>query len=133
MKVFTDTNVLVSAFTARGLCAELFEILLADHTLMTGEFVLNELNRVLTEKLNVPEDKVNDTLQLLRKYYVEPIPDEPSEIKVKDADDRWVLESAIKAKADILVTGDEDLLDISENVQQLQIIAPRAFWDLLPK
>jgi putative PIN family toxin of toxin-antitoxin system len=133
MKVFTDTNVLVSAFTARGLCAELFEIILADHTLMTGEFVLDELNRVLIEKLNVPEVKVNDTLQLLRKYYVEPIPDKPSEVKVRDADDQWVLESAIKAKADILVTGDKDLLDISENIQQLQIISPRGFWDLLLK
>jgi putative PIN family toxin of toxin-antitoxin system len=133
MKVFTDTNVLVSAFTARGLCAELFEIILADHTLLTGEFVLNELNRVLIEKLNVPENKVNDTLQFLRKYYVEPIPDKPSEVKVRDIDDRWVLESAMKSKADILVTGDKDLLDISENIQQLQIISPRDFWNLLLK
>jgi putative PIN family toxin of toxin-antitoxin system len=131
MKIFTDTNVLVSAFTARGLCAELFEIILADHTLMTGEFVLNELNRVLIEKLNVPESKVRQTLELLRKYYVEPTPDKPSKIKVRDIDDRWVLESAIKAKADILVTGDKDLLDISEDIQQLQIISPRGLWDLL--
>jgi putative PIN family toxin of toxin-antitoxin system len=133
MKVFTDTNVLVSAFTARGLCAELFEIILADHTLMTGDFVLNELHRVLIEKLNVPEDKVNDTLQLLRKYYVEPVPDKPSEVKVRDTDDRWVLASAIRAEADILVTGDKDLLDISENILPLRIISPRGFWDLLLK
>jgi len=31
MKIFTDTNVLVSAFTARGFCADLLEVILADH------------------------------------------------------------------------------------------------------
>jgi len=131
MKIFDDTNVLVSAFTARGLCADLLEVILADHKLMTGEFVLNELTRVLTKKLKVPERKVSDTLQFLRKHHVEPTPDEPSEMKVRDEDDRWVLESAIRAKADILVTGDKDLLDVSKKVQQLKIITPRGFWNLL--
>jgi len=131
MKIFTDTNVLVSAFTARGLCTDLLEVILADHTLMTGEFVLTELNRVLITKLNVPEIKVSDTLKFLRKHHVESTPDEPSEVDVRDEDDRWVLESAVQAKADVLVTGDKDLLDISKDVQQLKIISPRGFWDLL--
>jgi len=131
MKIFTDTNVLVSAFTARGLCADLFEIILADHTLMTGEFVLNELDRVLLKKLKIPERKVSDTIQLLRRYHVEPVPDEPSTLNVRDEDDKWVLQSAIKANANILITGDKDLLVESESVQQLRIISPRDFWDLL--
>jgi putative PIN family toxin of toxin-antitoxin system len=130
VKIFADTNVLVSAFTARGLCADLLEVVLADHTLMTGEFVLDELKRVLTKKMKVPEGKVLDTIQFLRKHHVKPTPDEPSEVKVRDEDDRWVLESAIRAKADILVTGDKDLLDISKNVQPLNIISPRGFWEL---
>ena len=82
MKIFADTNVLVSAFTARGLCADLLEIILADHQLMTGEFVLQELKRVLTGKLKVPESKVSDVLQFLRNYHVEPIPDSPYEVEV---------------------------------------------------
>ncbi len=133
MKIFADTNVLVSAFTARGLCADLLEVILADHTLMTGEFVLQELQRVLITKLKVPKRKVSDVLQFLRNHHVEPTPDKPSEIKVRDEDDRWVLESAIRAKADILVTGDKDLLEISKHVPQLKIISPRGFWELLQK
>lgn len=131
MKVFTDTNVLVSAFTARGLCVDLLEVILADHQLMMGEIVLNELERVLITKLNVPKGKVSDILLFLRNYHVEPIPDKPSEIKVRDEDDRWILESAIRANADILVTGDKDLLVISSKTPQLKIISPRGFWDLL--
>jgi len=133
MKIFADTNVLVSAFTARGLCADLLEVILADHQLMTGEYVLNELERVLSTKLNVPEQKVLAAIQFLRKHYVEQIPDGPSEYKVRDEDDRWVLESAIRAKADILVTGDKDLLELSKKVEQLKIISPRGFWELLQK
>lgn len=130
MKIFADTNVLVSAFTARGLCADLLEIILADHHLITGEIVLNELERVLIKKLNVPQNRVSDTLLFLRKYQIEPMPDKPSDIIVRD-DDRWVLESALRAKADILVTGDKDLLVLSKKISQIKIISPRGFWDLL--
>jgi len=133
MKIFADTNVLVSAFTARGLCADLLEVILADHQLMTGEYVLRELERVLSTKLNVPEQKVLATVQFLRKHYIEPIPESTSEYKIKDEDDRWVLESAIRAKADFLVTGDRDLLDISKKVKELKIISPRGFWEWLQK
>lgn len=133
MRIFADTNVLVSAFTARGLCADLLEIILADHQLMTGEFVLQELQRVLITKLKVPNRKVSDVLQFLRNHHVEPIPDKPSEVKVRDEDDRWVLESAIRAGADILVTGDKDLLAILKQVSQLKIETPRKFWELVQK
>lgn len=133
MKIFADTNILVSAFIARGLCADLLEVILSDHQLMTGEYVLNELERVLSTKLNVPEQKVLATVKFLRKHYIEPIPDKPSDFNVWDEDDRWVLESAIRAKADILVTGDKDLLAISKEVEQLKIISPRGFWELLQK
>lgn len=133
MKIFADTNVLVSAFTARGLCADLLEVILTDHQLMTGEVVLEELERVLTKKLKIPDSKVSNVVKFLRNFHVEPVPDKPSEIKVRDEDDRWMLESAIRSKADILVTGDKDLLDISKKVSQLRIISPRGFWELLQK
>jgi putative PIN family toxin of toxin-antitoxin system len=131
MKIFTDTNVLVSAFTARGLCADLIEVILADHQLMTGEFVLQELERVLLTKLNTLQSKVSKTLLFLRKYHVEPVPDAPSKIKVRDEEDRWVLESALKAQADVLVTGDKDLLVLSEDITQIKILSPRGFWGIL--
>ena len=137
MKIFTDTNVLVSAFTARGLCADLLEVILADHQLMTGEVVLKELERVLIEKMKVPESKVAEVMMFLRKHHVEPVPDKPSEIIVRDEDDRWVLESAIRSKADILVTGDKDLLDVDQELSkeglQLRVISPRGIWELLKK
>lgn len=131
MKIFIDTNVLVSAFTARGLCADLMNIILADHTLMTGEFVLTELHRVLYKKLKVPEKNIREILIFLHHHHVEAMPESPSEIPIRDQDDRWVLESALRANADVLVTGDKDLLNVSNQVLELRIMAPREFWILV--
>ena len=50
MKVFLDTNVLVSAFMARGLCADLFRYVLAEHEVLTGEVSLVEFRRILRHK-----------------------------------------------------------------------------------
>ena len=37
MKIFLDTNVLVSAYATRGICSDLVRFVLAEHELMTGE------------------------------------------------------------------------------------------------
>ncbi len=47
MRVFLDTNVLVSAFATRGLSADVFRRALAEHMLLTGEVVLRDLRLVL--------------------------------------------------------------------------------------
>lgn len=133
MKVFADTNFLVSAFATRGLSSDVFQVILSEHQLMTGEFVLTELQRVLTTKLKVPEQIAFDAEELLRQHHIEPIPDQPSEVHVRDDDDRWVLESAVRAGAEVLITGDKDLLDISTKVPKLRILTPRMFWELLQK
>jgi putative PIN family toxin of toxin-antitoxin system len=133
MKVFADTNFLVSAIASRGLSSDVFQLVLAEHDLVTGEFVLNELRRVLITKLKVPEEIVKEAELLLNRYQVEPIPKKPSLIKVRDEDDRWVLESAIQAEADVLITGDKDLLVISDRIAKPKIINPRQFWELVQK
>jgi len=46
MRVFLDTNVLVSGFATRGLSADVVRLLSAKHELLTGEVVLKETRRV---------------------------------------------------------------------------------------
>ena len=43
MKVFLDTNVLVSGFATRGLSADVIRHVMAKHELITAEVVLDEL------------------------------------------------------------------------------------------
>ena len=54
MRVFLDTNVLVSAFASRGLCVEVLELVLLDHDLLLGQNVLRELEKALRQKVKLP-------------------------------------------------------------------------------
>ena len=129
MRVFLDTNVLVSGFATRGLSADVVRLLLAEHELLTGEVVLEETRRVLTEKFGVPEERTAEIERLLRRHHVEPVPDSEPPVEVRDPDDAVVLASAISAEAEILITGDSDLLDIADRVDPLRIMKPRTFWE----
>ena len=132
MRVFLDTNVLVAAFATRGLCADVMRVVLAEHQLITGEVVLAELRTVLTRRIKLPQATVDEIVALLRDQEVVPKPNKPSDVPIKDPDDRWILASAVAGRADVLVTGDRDLLDVASKAP-LTILAPRGFWDLLSK
>ena len=130
MRVFLDTNVLVSAFATRGLCADVLRHVLAEHVLVVGEVVLGELRRVLGSKLKLPSAIVEEIELFLREHEVVHRPKAPSTLEVRDPDDRWVLASAIDGHADILVSGDQDLLTLGSK-SPLAIVDPRGFWTLM--
>lgn len=130
MRVFLDTNVLVSAFATRGLSADVFRHVLAEHTLVTGEVVLRELRRVLRLKLKLPSRVIDSIERLIREYEVVPKPPRTANVSVRDPDDKWILASALAANAHVLVTGDRDLLDLGQRAP-LRILDPRGFWNLI--
>jgi len=132
VRVFLDTNILVSAFATRGLCADVMRHVLAEHVLITGEVVLRELRKALRVKLKLPVATVEAIEEFLRENEVVPRPKAPSDVKVRDPDDRWVLASAVAGHADLLVTGDQDLLTLGSR-SPLPIVDPRGFWILLRK
>ena len=120
MRVFLDTNVLVSAYTARlGFCAELVELILTDPQclLLTGEVNLSELRSVLRRRpFRVRPALIEEIESELRDQTIVPKPLHPAEHPVRDPADRWVLASAVAGQADLLVTGDQRLLDIADQI-----------------
>jgi putative PIN family toxin of toxin-antitoxin system len=131
VRVFLDTNVLVSGFSTRGLSADVVRVVMVEHELLTGEIVIVETLRVLSKKFGVPARDVRDIERLLRRFPVQPIPEQAPPIEVRDPDDALVLASALAAAADVLVTGDKDLLDIRDKVIELTITDPRGFWAMI--
>jgi len=130
VKVYLDTNVLVSAFAARGLCADLLRLLLAEHEVVTGEFNLIELRRVLVQRFKAAKARADLVENLLRDQTVIPVPAALTSLKVRDPDDAWVLASAVAGGVDLLVTGDQDLLVLA-NRAPLPIVTPREAWERL--
>ena len=130
MRVALDTNVLVSAVATRGLCADVFNLVLAEHELIVGEAVLSELRRILTKRIRVPTKTVDEFVALLRQEGVVVKEAESFPVKIRDEDDLVVLSEAIAGGAEVLVTGDRDLLELTETLP-LQILSPRAYWEQL--
>ncbi len=130
MRVFLDTNVLVSALATRGLCADVLRIVVARHRLVVGETVLAELRRILRDKFGVPHDTVRAAERFLRAEGIV-VGNAPSlGIELCDPDDIPVLEEAVAGKTEVLVTGDRDLLEIAGRAP-MPIIAPRGLWEEL--
>lgn len=131
MKVFFDTNVLVAAFATRGLCADLFRHVLAGHELAVGERVLLELRRVLRRKLGAPPQVIEEIEAFVREQAeIAPAAAESTIRVANDPDDARILAEAIGADADVLVTGDRDLLELTGIVRP-RIVRPRELWELL--
>jgi len=130
VNVSFDTNVLVSAIATRGLCADIFNAALAEHQLIVGGTVLTELRQVLRQKLRLPIAAVDEIEAFLRLHATVIASAPVLEMPGLDENDRAVLAEAVTGKADVLVTGDQDLLKIASKAP-IKILSPRGFWDLL--
>jgi putative PIN family toxin of toxin-antitoxin system len=130
VRVCLDTNVLVAAFATRGLCADVLRTVLAEHDLVVGDVILAELRRVLTTKFKVPSARMDAIEVVFSPFPIIPKPAEPAAIQIRDAADRWIVATALAGNADVLVTGDRDLLDVQASLP-IRTLDPRAFWELL--
>ena len=130
MRVFLDTNVLVAAFATRGLCADVLRVVLTEHDLLVGEKVLIELRRILELKLGIPKPKVLEIEEFLQNQSEVISPSKAAQWPKSDPDDRWIVAAAIEGRADCLVTGDRDLLDIRVEIP-VEVVSPRGFWETL--
>jgi len=132
LKVFADTNVLVAAFATRGLCADVIRTVLAEHELLLSDEVLEELLRVLIGKIGLPEETAEDIGAFLRSSasVAGEAAARPPHVGLRDADDEAILGAARAMGADVLVTGDKDLLEAAM-VPGLRIVDPRGFWLLV--
>jgi putative PIN family toxin of toxin-antitoxin system len=130
VRVFLDTNVLVSAFATRGLCADLFELVLVEHDLVLGHHVIDELRRSLRRKLKLPPASAKEIVEFVSGEASQFIGEsQPSGAKVGQADAR-ILGEALASRADVFVTGDAALLKLRA-VEDMKIVSPRGLWEML--
>jgi putative PIN family toxin of toxin-antitoxin system len=113
MRVVLDTNILIRANPkGRGPARELLqEIISGDHVLITSDFLLQEVARVLAyprivERWRLRPQEVEQYLQALASLseVVTPHPGVP--IVEKDINDDPIIYTAVTGKADILCTLD---------------------------
>ena len=130
MRAVFDSNVLVSAFVTEGLCARLLiRANRREFVLFVSPAVLKEFKKALEIKIGLSREEVRSALLLLKETTkaADPAKDNIQVSGIcRDESDHSILEAALACRADLIVTGDRDLLDLRE-FRKIKIVTPREF------
>ncbi|MEO8338897.1 MAG: putative toxin-antitoxin system toxin component, PIN family [Nitrospirota bacterium] len=132
MKVVYDTNVFVSAFIVPGSKGEDALLLAQRHKvdLYSSVPILTETARIHRAKFDEPEHDVTDALKMIGRAatFVRPL---RTVSLLDDSPDNRILECAVTAQADLIVTGDHHLLDLRE-FEGIPIVRLADFLRMIP-
>jgi uncharacterized protein len=128
MRVIIDSNVAIAAVASRGLCEALMELCLEHHEIILCEGILKEIREKLIKKIRVSPSAADEFIKVLRGNSQILKPETVVSGICRDPNDEMILGLVIPAKADIIVSGDKDLL-VLKKYNGVNIVTPRQFWD----
>ena len=122
MKIMTDTNILFSAllFPESRPAKALFSII-EQHELILCDYIVSELRSVVSRKR---PDLLADIDEFLAKLPYELIhaPQQPGKL-IADPKDHPILNAAILADVDIIISGDKHFLELKEEFLKTMSVA----------
>ena len=118
MRVVFDTNIYISAFAIPGGNAEdaYIEAVRGSFELFTSVAILTETAGVLQVKFGWAEERVRKALQAI-SHTATVLRLRPTLHLLKDEPDNRILECAVAAGADLVVTGDRHLLALNQHAE----------------
>ena len=127
LRVVVDTNIYISAFLFGGKPLKALEYAQeGKYLLFTSEFILDEVKGVLEKKFNTPKGYTEQVIKNILGFSHLIVPKIKIDIVRNDPSDNRILECAVTAKANIIVSGDKDLLFI-KNYQDITILKAEGF------
>lgn len=130
IRAVLDTNTIVSGLGWGGTPGAVLDAALAGRfDLVTSTALLDELRRVLTyPKLQAVIGQTSELVELITLAAIVVEPTETVDI-VRDPDDNRLIEAALAGDADVIVSGDQDLLTL-QGVGNVRIVTPRDFLEV---
>lgn len=131
MRVVFDTNIFISAFVIPGGNAEeaYLHAVRGTFELFSSVSILTETANTLRTKFGWSDAKVQDLLRSISKTATV-LKTEPHLHVVRDEPDNRILECALLAEADIILTGDRHLLSL-ERYRDTSLVKLADFLELL--
>lgn len=131
MTVVLDTNVFISALIHPGTArAFLFRLIAHSHTIALSDFIKDEVETVLA-RAKFKNRTVFQHLWALvaQNAVVVTATGRSLGVPLRDPKDHPIIITALRARASIIVTGDDDLLSL-KRVKHIQIVTIREFLHL---
>jgi putative PIN family toxin of toxin-antitoxin system len=130
LKVVFDTNVYISAILTSGTPRKILNLAREEKfNLFISEPVLLEVERVLRLKVKLDSFKISIILDSIRDISIFVSPSFTLSVVERDKSDDRILECALEAKADYIISGDSHLLSLKE-YQGIKILSPVEFLKL---
>ena len=132
MIVFIDTNILISSLLHRYSIPHRAILKSTNYPYfgVVSDYCLKELDAVIDNKFPNRIIELRKTLsEFLPTLNVVTTSSEAYDVELllRDPNDKLVLRAALQINADIMITGDKDLLEL--NINKPKIITPREFID----
>ena len=127
-RVLVDTNVVISALLfPRSAPADVLAHVLASEHLVLTQWIIDELHEVVSRKRPDLLPALETLLASIEFAMAELGQPDPQAPVIADVDDQPILNAAISADVDVIVTGDKHFLALS--LTRPQLLTPRAFLD----
>ncbi len=129
MRIVLDTNILISAFFWDG--NERRVVLKCrnkKHQSVSSLTIIEELNKVLFEKFEVPDEEISKYVQEILFFSEIVFTKGNLDVIEEDPDDNHILETAVEGNAALIVTGDNHLLQL-ETYEDIKIISSSDLLD----
>lgn len=129
-RVTFDTNIYISALQFGGSGAELLQLALDGVIeVAISQPIIDETLRVLREKFDWTQADLQGALTLIQSCTQSVIPGKTLDVVPSDPDDNRIVECAVTAKSEVIVSGDRDLLQLRE-YEGIRIIRIRDLLEL---
>jgi len=131
LTVVLDTNILISAIIFGGKPRKVLRLVLGNKIkAFISPYILFELNDVLYKKFNFAEEKIKEVEELIKENFIFVYPKKTLSI-VKDAPaDNRILECAVEAGVNYLISGDTKHILRLKKIDGVKIVSVREFLEI---
>ncbi len=129
MKILFDANVIISGFISQGYTFDVIKDAIFRHELYYTEYLLKEVQKNLSTKFALSDEAATCIIYTIEKHFIKGKTANTVEDVCRDPKDNQVLADAVTNNIEVIVTGDNDLLEL-KNYKEIKIILPKDYWKL---
>ena len=130
MNIVFDSNIYIAAFATHGVCHLMLESCITEHGVFISDFIFGEVKEKLIKKIKLPPETVDEIISYLGEQAIVINPKNLVSGVCRDPDDDNIISLGIAVKAEYIVTGDKDLINLGQYAS-LHMVSPKEFSEVL--